>query len=177
MRTVNPLRGNQGEPLDNRFGIKSLSIRIGHYAKESHFRVRAPNSVALTNPSRHWGRQRPSDKTNLTQPRAWGRSKKENPMNSLRIPKLLTLLCFGLLLVASLPVVAVAQAADSGANHKVRNIVLVHGAWANGSSWSLVIPLLEARGFHVVAAHMPLTSLKDDDDAVERAIDRVNQTN
>jgi pimeloyl-ACP methyl ester carboxylesterase len=98
-------------------------------------------------------------------------------MNSLRIPKLLAFLCFGLPLAASLPVLAVAQASDAGANQKVRNIVLVHGAWANGSSWSQVIPLLEARGFHVVAAHMPLTSLKHDDDAVERSIEQITQTN
>jgi pimeloyl-ACP methyl ester carboxylesterase len=98
-------------------------------------------------------------------------------MNPLRTPKLLAFLCFGLSLAASLPVLAGAQASDSGANHKVRNIVLVHGAWANGSSWSQVIPLLEARGFHVTAAHMPLTSLKDDDDAVERSIQQITQTN
>ena len=98
-------------------------------------------------------------------------------MNSLRMPRLLALLCFGLPFAASVPVPAVAQMSDAGANHTVRNIVLVHGAWANGSSWSKVIPLLEARGFHVVAAHMPLTSLQDDDTAVERAIQRITQTN
>jgi len=98
-------------------------------------------------------------------------------MNSLRIPKLLAFLCFGLPLAASLPVLAVAQASDAGANQKVRNIVLVHGAWANGSSWSQVIPLLEARGFHVVAAQMPLTSLQEDDAAVERTIERITQAN
>ena len=68
-------------------------------------------------------------------------------MNSLRMPKLLAFLCFGLPLAAALPVLAAAQTSDAGANHTVRNIVLVHGAWANGSSWSLVIPLFEARGF------------------------------
>jgi pimeloyl-ACP methyl ester carboxylesterase len=91
--------------------------------------------------------------------------------------KLLTSLCFGLSLVASLPALAAAQASDAGANQKVRNIVLVHGAWANGSSWSQVIPLLEARGFHVVEAQMPLTSLQDDDTAVEKSIERITQTN
>ena len=96
-------------------------------------------------------------------------------MNSLRIPRLLTFLCFALTLAASLSMAAVAQI--SNADHAVRNIVLVHGAWANGSSWSKVIPLLEARGFHVVAAQMPLTSLQDDDAAVERAIDRITQMN
>jgi pimeloyl-ACP methyl ester carboxylesterase len=98
-------------------------------------------------------------------------------MNSLRISKLLAFLCFGLPVAASLSVPAVAQTSNAGDDQAVRNIVLVHGAWANGSSWSLVIPLLEARGFHVVAAHMPLTSIQDDDAAVERAIDRITQAN
>ena len=47
-------------------------------------------------------------------------------------------------------------------NRGVNNIVLVHGAWADGSSWSKVIPLLEARGFSVVSVQTPLTSLADD---------------
>lgn len=42
------------------------------------------------------------------------------------------------------------------------NIMLVHGAWANGSCWSKVIPLLQARGYRVTAAQLPLTSLGDD---------------
>src|SRR5271167_4685798 len=55
----------------------------------------------------------------------------------------------------------------------VNNIVLVHGAWADGSSWSKVIPILEAQGYHVVAAQLPLTSLEDDDAATQRAITRI----
>ena len=51
-----------------------------------------------------------------------------------------------------------------------RNVVLVHGAWADGSSWAKVIPLLEAAGLHVVAVQNPLTSLQDDVAAVQRAI-------
>lgn len=43
-----------------------------------------------------------------------------------------------------------------------KNVVLVHGAWADGSSWSKVIPLLEQRGFFVTAVQLPLTSLDDD---------------
>ena len=42
------------------------------------------------------------------------------------------------------------------------NVVLVHGAWADGSSWSKVIPLLLKKGFNVVAAQLPLTSIDDD---------------
>jgi len=41
----------------------------------------------------------------------------------------------------------------------VKNIVLVHGAFADGTSWGKVIPILETRGFHVVAVQNPLTSL------------------
>ena len=43
-----------------------------------------------------------------------------------------------------------------------KNIVLVHGAWADGSSWSKVIPALEDQGFYVSAVQLPLTSLEDD---------------
>jgi hypothetical protein len=39
------------------------------------------------------------------------------------------------------------------------NIVLVHGAWADGSSWNKVIPLLQAKGLSVVAVQLPLTSI------------------
>ena len=52
-----------------------------------------------------------------------------------------------------------------------KNIVLVHGAWADGSSWDKVVPILEAKGFHVVAVHEPLTSLADDVAATNRVID------
>lgn len=52
----------------------------------------------------------------------------------------------------------------------VKNVILVHGAWTDGSSWSKVIPRLEAKGYHVVAVQLPLTSLTDDVAAVDRAL-------
>ena len=52
-------------------------------------------------------------------------------------------------------------------------VVLVHGAWADGSSWSKVITALRQSGVAVTAAPIPLTSLSDDIAAVDRAIDRV----
>jgi pimeloyl-ACP methyl ester carboxylesterase len=52
----------------------------------------------------------------------------------------------------------------------VRNVLLVHGAWADGSSWSKVVPLLEAKGLHVIAVQIPLTSFADDVAATQRAI-------
>ncbi len=42
------------------------------------------------------------------------------------------------------------------------NILLVHGAWADGSCWNKVILLLQAKGYTVTAAQIPLTSLSDD---------------
>ncbi len=50
------------------------------------------------------------------------------------------------------------------------HVILVHGAWADGSSWSKVIPLLTAKGLDVTAVQLPLTSLSDDADTVKRAI-------
>lgn len=60
------------------------------------------------------------------------------------------------------------MAQDSG----VKNIVLVHGAFADGSCWSAVIPLLQERGYHVTAVQNPLTSLRDDVAATERVLER-----
>ena len=52
--------------------------------------------------------------------------------------------------------------------------VLVHGAWADGSSWRDVIDPLRGAGVDVVAAPLPLTSLKDDVAALERTLERVD---
>jgi pimeloyl-ACP methyl ester carboxylesterase len=52
----------------------------------------------------------------------------------------------------------------------VRNVVLVHGAFADGSCWAKTIPILESRGFHVTAVQNPLTSLADDANATRRII-------
>jgi len=51
-----------------------------------------------------------------------------------------------------------------------KNIVLVHGAFADGSSWSKVIPLLLAKGYKVTAVSNPLTSFQEDVAATKRAI-------
>jgi pimeloyl-ACP methyl ester carboxylesterase len=51
--------------------------------------------------------------------------------------------------------------AQTAAPVKARNIVLVHGAWADGSSWSEVIARLQAAGTHVTAVQNPLTSLAE----------------
>jgi pimeloyl-ACP methyl ester carboxylesterase len=53
---------------------------------------------------------------------------------------------------------------------EVKNVVLVHGAWADGSSWSKLIPLLQAKGLRVVAVQNPLNSIADDVASTNRII-------
>src|SRR5438309_3581377 len=62
------------------------------------------------------------------------------------------------------------RAEAAAAEPTVKNVVLVHGAFADGSSYARVIPLLEAKGLHVTAVQNPLTSLADDVAATKRAI-------
>jgi pimeloyl-ACP methyl ester carboxylesterase len=54
------------------------------------------------------------------------------------------------------------------------NVVLTHGAWADGSSWAKVISGLSAKGIKAWAAPLPLTSLADDIAALDRTLDRVD---
>jgi pimeloyl-ACP methyl ester carboxylesterase len=54
------------------------------------------------------------------------------------------------------------------------NIVLVHGAWADGSSWSAVIEHLQADGYKVTAPQFPLTRLADDVGRLRHVLARQN---
>jgi len=53
-------------------------------------------------------------------------------------------------------------------------VTLVHGAWADGSSWAQVIKPLQSKGLNVQAAPIPLTSLSQDVAALERALERTD---
>src|SRR6516162_2759591 len=53
------------------------------------------------------------------------------------------------------------------------NVALVHGAWADGSSWSKIIRLLAADGIRAMAPPLPLISFQDDVAALDRALERV----
>jgi pimeloyl-ACP methyl ester carboxylesterase len=53
-------------------------------------------------------------------------------------------------------------------------IVLVHGAWADGSCWTDVVLPLERQGFEVICAPIPLTSLTDDAAALTRVLERTS---
>src|SRR3954464_7349032 len=73
-------------------------------------------------------------------------------------------------IVLGVALAAALAAQPSQAAERVRNVILVHGAWADASSWAKVIPLLEEAGLHVVAVQNPLTSFEDDVAAARRAI-------
>lgn len=62
-------------------------------------------------------------------------------------------------------------AGSAAAADPAKTVVLVHGAWADGSSWAQVVPLLEAAGLNVVAVQNPLSSLKADIANTVRVID------
>jgi pimeloyl-ACP methyl ester carboxylesterase len=69
--------------------------------------------------------------------------------------------------------VAVAPSCFAGARAEpVRNVVLVHGAWVDGSGWKPVYDILTRRGFHVTMVQEPLTSLADDVAATKRILDQ-----
>jgi pimeloyl-ACP methyl ester carboxylesterase len=53
------------------------------------------------------------------------------------------------------------------------SVVMVHGAWADGSSWSKVINRLKDQGVNAISAPLPLTSLSDDVAALDRALERI----
>src|SRR5215471_6576624 len=73
--------------------------------------------------------------------------------------------------VAAAGVAATATGASADATAKQpTTVVLVHGAFADGSSWDKVTPSLEAKGFHVVAVYDPMSSLADDVAATKRVI-------
>lgn len=61
---------------------------------------------------------------------------------------------------------------QAASNHKP-TIVLVHGAFADGSTWNQVLKLLHAEGFNTIAVQNPLSSLDDDVIAAQRVLNRV----
>jgi pimeloyl-ACP methyl ester carboxylesterase len=88
-------------------------------------------------------------------------------MQALKFVRNVVAACAALLAIIVAGHKAMAQTPPTGG---VKTVLLVHGAWADGSSWSKLIPLLEAKGLHVVAVQIPLTSFSDDIAATQRAI-------
>ncbi|MBI1282601.1 MAG: alpha/beta fold hydrolase [Anaerolineaceae bacterium] len=74
--------------------------------------------------------------------------------------------------IVSIPVMAQdATAVPSGSAAVLPNIVLVHGAWADGSSWAPVIKELQAAGYNVIAPQFPHTSLADNVAKLKHVLD------
>jgi pimeloyl-ACP methyl ester carboxylesterase len=86
-------------------------------------------------------------------------------MNTLATLLLTTALSVG----AAAPALAAEKQTTDDAS--TPTVVLVHGAFADGSSWNKVIPLLQAKGLKAVAVQNPLSSLEDDVAAANRVID------
>src|ERR1700684_2279754 len=88
-----------------------------------------------------------------------------NFVNGIRMGQgMLRFLSAVLLVLACGPVSAQSQ------DHRVRNIVLVHGAWADGSGWKDVYDILVKDGFHVSIVQEPETSFKEDVAATKRVL-------
>src|SRR6202035_3318103 len=62
------------------------------------------------------------------------------------------------------------QVASSQPSPKTKNVVFVHGLFADGSSWSKIIPRLQEKGINCTSVQNPLTSLQEASDAARRAI-------
>lgn len=75
-------------------------------------------------------------------------------------------------LLAAVPIALLvcASSVDAAPAPPIKNIVLVHGAFADGSSWAKVIPILQSKGYNVTAVQNPLTSFADDVAATQRAL-------
>jgi pimeloyl-ACP methyl ester carboxylesterase len=76
------------------------------------------------------------------------------------------------LLAASLTATLIPMAARAGNRPAARNVVLVHGLFADGSSWSEVIPRLQAAGLNVTSVQNPLTTLDDAVAETQRVLSR-----
>lgn len=90
------------------------------------------------------------------------------------LPGILSMLMFLRIIRTILLSAVAALSLGSQAFAAPNTVVLVHGAFADGSSWRKVIPMLEKNGIRVVAVQLPLTSLADDVAATKRAIDRID---
>src|SRR6266446_2978793 len=65
---------------------------------------------------------------------------------------------------------SISPAAAANAEHRIGNIVLVHGAWADGSGWKGVYDILAKDGYNVSVVQEPETSFKEDVDATKRTL-------
>jgi pimeloyl-ACP methyl ester carboxylesterase len=75
-------------------------------------------------------------------------------------------------LLFSVSIIVAPLAMQAQTTPKIKNIILVHGAFADGSGWENVYKILAAKGYNVTVLQYPMTSLEDDVAALNRAIDK-----
>jgi len=88
-----------------------------------------------------------------------------NPMEAMRVARRMSQLFFVVLLLVTSGVLSAQNKED-----RIRNIVLVHGAWADGSGWKGVYDILVKDGYHVSIVQEPETSFRDDVAATKRTL-------
>ena len=86
-----------------------------------------------------------------------------NPMEAMRAARAMSQFFFVVLVLVTSGVLSAQNKED-----RIRNIVLVHGAWADGSGWKGVYDILVKDGYHVNIVQEPETSFKDDVAATKR---------
>src|SRR5271155_3021942 len=90
-----------------------------------------------------------------------------NSMNATRVARGMSQsLCTTLLLLSC----GALSAQNNNEDHHVRNVVLVHGAWADGSGWKAVYDILAKDGYNVSIVQEPETSFSDDVAATKRVL-------
>jgi pimeloyl-ACP methyl ester carboxylesterase len=95
----------------------------------------------------------------------------QNPLNERKSGR--SILSVILISIFALVIVVVPVLAQEDSEAVKPNIVLVHGAWADGSSWSAVIERLQAAGYNVIAPQFPNTSLADNVARLQQVLARL----
>jgi pimeloyl-ACP methyl ester carboxylesterase len=88
-----------------------------------------------------------------------------NSMKAMRVARGMSQFFFVVLLLVTCGVLSAQNKED-----RIRNIVLVHGAWADGSGWKGVYDILVKDGYHVSIVQEPETSFTDDVAATNRVL-------
>jgi pimeloyl-ACP methyl ester carboxylesterase len=99
------------------------------------------------------------------------KDKMSTPINGVRVGLSLAL-SIAFLLAVCAGISAQANEPKESKSPKVRNIVLVHGAWVDGSGWKGVYEILVKKGYNVSVVQEPLTSFAEDVTAVRRILDQ-----
>ena len=93
-----------------------------------------------------------------------------NSMNGMRVVQGMSRSLCIVLLLLTCGALSAQNLSKQNQHHRVRNIVLVHGAWADGSGWKGVYDTLVKDGYNVSIVQEPETSFKEDVAATKRVL-------